>query len=508
MSTVDRKSLFDDDLLRNLPPGARSELLRHTLEGHVPPPNRQVFVNRTLRMERIRVIGFDLDWTLADYEEEALSDLAFQLARDRLVERYEYPREVLRLKFRPGFSRRGLIIDKEAGMVLKMNRHRYVGRAYHGRRFLDPNRRAELYRQEPIITTGDRFHFVDTLFEMPEVQLFTELVELRKRGHDLPEPEGLFRDAREAMDSIHADNTLKGRILGDLPRFVKREEELGLALIRLGMGGRKLLLVTNSEWYYTEGLCSYLFDGLLPGFDSWRDLFDLVVVDAAKPGFFRRRSPFAPIGPDGEPLRDEDVEVPEWGQCYSGGCREGVMDLLGCPGEQVLYVGDHIYGDIFSTKRSSTWRTALIIRELEDELTARRSLASQVRHADVLRAEIADLGRRMDDLADVLALSRELLPEDEGVPAGMKRTERSLKALREEHRAMRHHKNRLQQRISQAINPYWGSVFRQGSNKSLFGSQVDDFACIYTSRVSNFAYYGCNHYYRVLRDEMMHDLEV
>ncbi|MGB7490196.1 MAG: 5'-nucleotidase domain-containing protein, partial [Thermoanaerobaculia bacterium] len=32
-----------------------------------PPPERQIFVNRTLRMESIQFVGFDLDWTLADY---------------------------------------------------------------------------------------------------------------------------------------------------------------------------------------------------------------------------------------------------------------------------------------------------------------------------------------------------------------------------------------------------------------------------------------------------------
>ena len=42
----------------------------------------------------------------------------------------------------------------------------------------------------------------------------------------------------------------------------------------------------------------------------------------------------------------------------------------------------------------------------------------------------------------------------------------------------------------------------------MFGSQVDDFACVYTSRASNFAFYGSDHYYRVLRDSMNHETEV
>ncbi|NJM55118.1 MAG: HAD-IG family 5'-nucleotidase [Verrucomicrobiae bacterium] len=37
--------------------------------------------------------------------------------------------------------------------------------------------------------------------------------------------------------------------------------------------------------------------------------------------------------------------------------------------------------------------------------------------------------------------------------------------------------------------------------------KVDDFACVYTSRVSNFAFYGSDHYYRVPSDPMMHEAD-
>ena len=133
-----------------------------------------------------------------------------------------------------------------------------------------------------------------------------------------------------------------------------------------------------------------------------------------------------------------------------------------------------------------------------------------MRHMEVLRYELADFGQRMDDLNDVLALYRNLrngapdAAEREADPSVL-RTQALLGTLRSEHRAMRQHARRLQGRISTAVNPYWGSLFKQGSNKSLFGSQVDDFACIYTSRVSNFVHYGSNHYFRVLRDAMMHE---
>ena len=140
-----------------------SALLHHALRHPVPPPHRQVYANRTLRMETIRFVGFDLDWTLADYEKMPLERLSFGLAVERLIEHQGYPEEVHELAFRPDFPRRGLIIDREAGTVLRMNRHRYVGQAYLGRRLLDRREVIRLYRQEPIQPAAERFYHVDSL---------------------------------------------------------------------------------------------------------------------------------------------------------------------------------------------------------------------------------------------------------------------------------------------------------------------------------------------------------
>ena len=44
--------------------------------------------------------------------------------------------------------------------------------------------------------------------------------------------------------------------------------------------------------------------------------------------------------------------------------------LLGVPSSSVLYVGDHIYGDMLRSKKESAWRTAMVIQELDAELEA------------------------------------------------------------------------------------------------------------------------------------------
>ncbi|PIE24099.1 MAG: HAD family hydrolase [Planctomycetota bacterium] len=476
--------------------------------GTEPPLPQRVFVNRALRLGSIDVIGFDLDWTLADYDRLPMEQLAFDLTRRRLVNSHGYPELVLDAEFRPDFPRRGLLIDKQTGAIVKMNRHHYVGRAFIGRRKLPAQERNRLFRREPIHPDDDRFYRADTLFELPELNLFAELVELASHGKlEVESYEQLFLDIRSSIDEIHRDGTLKERILANLSHYLPKDPDLILSLERLRLSGRKLLLLTNSEWFYTKALCEHLFNGVLSCVQDWRQLFDLVVCRTRKPLFFREENPFVEIDQHGKKLGE--CPVPSFGRVYEGGNRSGLMKLLNCPGERVLYVGDHIYGDVMASKQQGTWRTALIVRELEDELEARAGLEHDYRHLETLKYEIAAMGHRMDSVGDEIDLYQEL------AEAGVDFDAKQIEAARQEHSSLetQHKALRLlaasrQERISHSYNTLWGSLFKQGSNKSLFGAQVDDFACIYTSRVRNLLAYGCGHYFRVLRDPMMHETQL
>jgi hypothetical protein len=50
-------------------------------------------------------------------------------------------------------------------------------------------------------------------------------------------------------------------------------------------------------------------------------------------------------------------------------------------------------------------------------------------------------------------------------------------------------------------------VFKEGQENSRFGEQVKDYACLYTSRVSNFIGYSAYQYFRSPRDLMSHERE-
>ena len=79
---------------------------------------RRVFCSRELNMANIEAVGFDMDYTLAQYN-EAFDMLAFEGAKDKLVD-MGYPEEAIRtFKFDPLQHTRGLVIDKRRGNILK-----------------------------------------------------------------------------------------------------------------------------------------------------------------------------------------------------------------------------------------------------------------------------------------------------------------------------------------------------------------------------------------------------
>ena len=63
----------------------------------------------------------------------------------------------------------------------------------------------------------------------------------------------------------------------------------------------------------------------------------------------------------------------------------------------------------------------------------------------------------------------------------------------------------LRRDLEEGYNRYWGLTFKEGNENSRFGEQVEDYACLYTSRVSNFLFYSPMQYFRVLRVVMPHE---
>src|SRR3712207_4649481 len=78
-------------------------------------PAEAVYTNRDLDLSQIKLVGFDMDYTLAIYKKQPMEQLQYDLTVERLIQRAGYPEEIRKLTYDPAFIVRGLILDKRNG---------------------------------------------------------------------------------------------------------------------------------------------------------------------------------------------------------------------------------------------------------------------------------------------------------------------------------------------------------------------------------------------------------
>lgn len=76
-------------------------------------------MNRSLFMDKIKFIGFDMDYTLAEYISPEYEKLGFKLLIDRLIA-IGYPAELRQFNYDETFPIRGLWFDTLYGNLLKV----------------------------------------------------------------------------------------------------------------------------------------------------------------------------------------------------------------------------------------------------------------------------------------------------------------------------------------------------------------------------------------------------
>jgi 5'-nucleotidase len=476
----------------------------------------RVFCNRNLRMDTIEMIGFDMDYTLALYHQERLETLSIQLTLQKMIDKRGYPPEILGLVYDPEWAIRGLMVDKRRGNVFKMDRHSHVGRCYHGFRKLTPEERRDLYRAERLSFSTPAYAWIDTLFGLPEAVMYLVLVDHFDRTRGPAEDyTQLFEDIRASIDEAHADETLKTVIKGDLPGYIQKDPRLAETLHKLRSSGRKLFLLTNSLFDYTDAVMRFLLDGERGAYPSWRNYFDVVIVGGAKPAFFSESRPFLAIDPaTAQPVPGAVSRLAQ-GRVYQGGNVLAFEQMTGIRGENVLYIGDHIYGDILRLRKQHMWRTAMVLQELEREISVSDRLEGRIEDLDLLDRRRRNLESEIDFQALRLKRIKALLDDAAGdlddaqrarLEQARKQTRAALDSLRDRSTLMTGEVRSLEESIDRAYNPYWGSVLREGNENSRFGEQVSDYADLYTSRASNFLWYSPLRYFRAPRRTMPHDL--
>lgn len=480
------------------------------LRDEVPsiPPARRIFCNRTLNLRATAAIGFDMDYTLVHYKVHEWEERAYQYGLEGLRARGV---RIAGMTYDHNVAMVGLVIDVERGNLIKANRFGFVKRAMHGTAPLEFEPQRTAYERVIVDLAEKRWVFVNTLFGMSEACMFMQLVDRLDRGEPIFESEDapkslsytqLYDLVRSSIDAAHMEGRLKAEIVADPSRFVELDPDLLPALRDLRAAGKKLLLITNSEWSYTHAMMQHSFGRLLPAGTHWSSLFDLVIVGARKPAFFTERMPaFEVIDEEGKLLpANGPLEI---GKRYLGGHAALVERSLGLRGEDILYVGDHIFADVNVSKSVNRWRTGLILRDLEPELDALEGFKTQQSDLTRLMAE----KEALEHCFSVLRIRLQRLDQRYGdappIDPGKLRSE--MRELRAELVALDERIAPLAKKSSELHHPHWGLLMRTGNDKSHLARQIERHADIYTSRVSNFLHVTPFVYLRSPRGSLPHD---
>jgi hypothetical protein len=153
----------------------------------------------------------------------------------------------------------------------------------------------------------------------------------------------------------------------------------------------------------------------------------------------------------------------------------------------------------------------MVVEEIERELAwldAHQPELDELERLEELRVRIEDeiavyrsalnvLDRRLERGEDGSA--REPLEEER------RRDKLHLESLRKARRDADARVEALQREIEEGFNRYWGLTFKEGNENSRFGEQIENYACVYTSRASNFVFYSPMQYFRSPRATMPHE---
>jgi HAD superfamily 5'-nucleotidase-like hydrolase len=440
-----------------------------------------------------------MDYTLIHYRVDEWERRAYEHLRQRLGE-MGYP--VAGLEFDPDAAIRGLAIDREKGNLVKANRFGYVKQASHGMSPMGFDDLRKEYGRVFVDLAEPRWEFLNTFFSRSEGCMFAQLVDRLDEGR-LPGVMGysdLYALVKRTLDFAHMEGHLKAEIIADPDRFVDLDPDLPQALADQRAAGKKVLLITNSEWSYTSSMMTYSFDRFLPGGKTWRDLFDMVFVSARKPAFFTLRMPVFEIASE-EGLLRPALRLHDGG-LFLGGDARLVEEHLGLSGEEILYVGDHLSTDVHVSKAVLRWRTALVVRELEDELAA----LSGFRDSEVRLESLMAQKEHLEHLHSHARLGLQRLKGDgPKVALSPSRLHQAMTELRAAIDSLDQQITPLAVGAGEMGHSRWGPLMRAGNDKSLMARQLERYADVYTSRVSNFLHHTPYGYLRSFRGTMPHD---
>ena len=105
-------------------------------------------------------------------------------------------------------------------------------------------------------------------------------------------PTSVYEDVSTSVTNLHKTGVLHKEVMKNIDKNLSKSTEKKELLTKLQKGGKKLFLLTNSDFRFVNEGMRFMFDD-----DNWRDLFDVIITSAKKPTFYSAHRPFREVDP-------------------------------------------------------------------------------------------------------------------------------------------------------------------------------------------------------------------
>ncbi|GJP80210.1 hypothetical protein CLOP_g10437, partial [Closterium sp. NIES-67] len=147
------------------------------------------------------------------------------------------------------------------------------------------------------------------------------------------------------------------------------------------------------------------------------------------------------------------------------------------------------------------WRTMLVVPELVREIHVLKATLD-------LRQAFHHLRHQIDSLDDAIQRLSWAIRFERMDERTREQAEQEMASLQAQREAAGVQRRDTMQKWHQQFHPVWGQLMKTGYQNSRFAHQVERFACLYTSHVTNLGYYSPDKSYRTCEDFMPHELDI
>ena len=350
----------------------------------------------------IDIIGFDIDFTLLQYNKKNMIKLMYESLSKFLIIHKKYPKQIkyqYHKEFIQSFSQKGFIIDYINGNCLKIRKDKSIIKCYHGKKELDKeeinsiyeNGKYYLFKKSNIIMNESFYVNMDN-FHSQNLPLFMICVDLFDAGNlkdiNINNYKNILMNIFEGINyNFHVGMFEDFSKVGYYFPQINKSPELYLSnnncqelLIKLKEKGKHLFFATNSNYSYSNFIL-----GKIMG-EDYDKYFDLCIYKSSKPDFFKNpnkegakcyfldKSEF-----NCNELNDEIYhKIINGNKNLSGGSHFLVEQffekMLNKKDIKYLFVGDNILSDCKAASTLDGWNSLFIYDDIKIELINGNSL--------------------------------------------------------------------------------------------------------------------------------------